>query len=338
MSSYSRKLSHLPYVGITMGDPAGIGPELCLKAIQSRKILSQCIPLIFGDASILKTVASILHLNYSAITIDISDWIAGKIPAKASIIHCPVSGTKRIKPGKISPVCGKASYRYISETVSSALQKRISAVVTAPICKEALHLANINYPGHTEILAELTDTHNYCMMLTSEKITVSLVTTHIAISDVSPSLSINKILNVIRLTHQAVSRIKNKRPKLIVCALNPHSGEHSLFGNEERIFIEPAIAKAKQEDINCEGPLPPDTAFIPSRISKTDAYICMYHDQGLIPFKMLSFNTGVNVTLGLPIVRTSVDHGTAFDIAWKGLANPSSLIHAIKLAIKLSSD
>lgn len=337
MSSYSKKLSHLPYIGITMGDPAGIGPELCLKVMHSRKILSQCIPLIFGDASILETVASILHLNYPSVTIDISEWIAGKNPSQPSIIHCPVSGTKRIKPGKINSVCGKASYRYIAEAVSSALQKRISAIVTAPICKEAFNLANINYQGHTEILAELTDTHNYCMMLTSEKITVSLVTTHIAISEVSLSLSINKILNVIRLTHQAVRRIKKKQPELIVCALNPHSGEHGLFGNEERVFIEPAIAKAKQENIKCEGPLPPDTAFIPSRILKTDAYICMYHDQGLIPFKMLAFDTGVNVTLGLPIIRTSVDHGTAFDIAWKGVANSSSLIHAIKLAIRLSS-
>ena len=321
-----------------MGDPAGVGPELCLRVLQSHEIVLQCIPLIFGDATILKTVASILKLNCPDSIVDISDWITGKTPSEASIIHCPVAGSKRIKPGKISSVCGKSAYRYIAEAVSSALQKRISAIVTAPICKEALNLAGINYPGHTELLAELTDTENYCMMLTSEKITVSLVTTHIAISELPLALSINKILNVIRLTNQTIKRIKKKQPELIVCGLNPHSGEHGLFGNEERKFIEPAVSKAKQEGIKCEGPLPSDTAFIPSRISTTDAYVCMYHDQALIPFKMLAFDTGVNVTLGLPIIRTSVDHGTAFDIAWKGIAKPSSLFHAIKLAIKLSSD
>ena len=211
------------------------------------------------------------------------------------------------------------------------------AIVTAPLHKEALRDAGVPFPGHTEMLAEHTSTRDYCMMLTSAEISVCLVTTHVALSVVPNALSTSRIVKVIELADAAMARLGRGRKQLTVCGLNPHAGEHGLFGDEEAQIIEPAIARARAAGFSVEGPLPPDTAFVPAQREKTDAYIVMYHDQGLIPFKMLSFDVGVNVTLGLPIVRTSVDHGTAFDIAWQGKASAVSMIEAIKVAVKLAA-
>ena len=212
-----------------------------------------------------------------------------------------------------------------------------AAVVTAPIHKESLRLAGIPYPGHTEILAELTGTDRFCMMLASDEITVSLVTTHTAYGDVTAQISKDRIREVIDLTVAALKRLGKPRPRITVCALNPHAGEHGLFGDEEKRIVEPAVRAARKTGLRVTGPLPPDTAFLPARRKGTDAYVVMYHDQGLIPFKMLAFDKGVNITLGLPIVRTSVDHGTAFDIAWKGKASPNSLMQAVLWAVRLVS-
>jgi len=195
----------------------------------------------------------------------------------------------------------------------------------------------VPFPGHTEILADRTGTENFCMMLTSEKITVSLVTTHVGLRDVPGQLTAERIGRVVDLTAAAMQRIRRRRPRLIVCALNPHAGEGGLFGRrEEEHFIEPAVRAAAERGIEIVGPLPPDTAFLPERLAWADAHVCMYHDQGLVPMKMLAFDEGVNVTLGLPIVRTSVDHGTAMDIAWKGIARVESLVQATLLAERLS--
>jgi 4-hydroxythreonine-4-phosphate dehydrogenase len=212
----------------------------------------------------------------------------------------------------------------------------VQAVVTGPIHKEALQLAGVRFPGHTEILAAMTGSRSVCMMMASREITVSLVTTHVNYEAVPEMLSRRRIVEVIRLTAEAVGRIRRRAPRLVVCGLNPHAGEHGLFGAEEDEIIVPAVEDARKKGFNVEGPIPADTAFVPTRRRTTDAYVCMYHDQGLIPFKMLAFETGVNITLGLPIVRTSVDHGTAFDIAWQGKASAESLVQAILMAADLT--
>jgi 4-hydroxythreonine-4-phosphate dehydrogenase len=242
-----------------------------------------------------------------------------------------------IVPAKVDANAGAAAFAFIKEAIRAALEGTIAGVTTAPVHKEALRLANVPYPGHTEIFGALTNTPRVCMMLTSEVLTVSMVTTHIGFSRVPSRMSVERIYDVITLTAAAMERMKKRAPRLGVCGLNPHSGEHGLFGEreEERLII-PAIEKARSAGIQVEGPIPPDTAFVPHQRERYDAIVCQYHDQGHIPFKMLAFDKGVNVTLGLPIVRTSVDHGTAFDIAWKGVASPESLFEAVRAAIRLS--
>ena len=218
------------------------------------------------------------------------------------------------------------------------MAKKIDGVVTAPLNKEALRLSGVKYPGHTEIFTALTGAKRSCMMLYSDRLTVSMVTTHIGYSEVPKKLSIRRVLDVIELTAEAMGWLLRRKPRLAVCGLNPHAGEHGLFGQkEEERFVVPAVAQAKKSGIAIEGPLPPDAAFTPGQRKKFDALVTLYHDQGHIPFKMLAFDTGVNITLGLPIIRTSVDHGTAFDIAWKGVADPQSLFAAVRVAAELAA-
>jgi 4-hydroxythreonine-4-phosphate dehydrogenase len=212
----------------------------------------------------------------------------------------------------------------------------VAAVSTAPLNKQALHAAGVNYPGHTEIFAARTNAPRSCMMQYSEEITCTFVTVHVGYREVPGLLTARRILDVIELTAEALARLRARPPELVVCGLNPHAGEHGLFGDreEERIIV-PAIEAARSKGISVEGPLPPDTAFLPAKRKATDAFVCMYHDQGHIPVKALAFDSAVNTTLGLPIIRTSVDHGTACDIAWQGKANPSSLFAAVRLALRL---
>ncbi|MEZ0274617.1 MAG: 4-hydroxythreonine-4-phosphate dehydrogenase PdxA, partial [Roseimicrobium sp.] len=218
------------------------------------------------------------------------------------------------------------------------LAGEIAAVATGPLNKEALHMAGIDFPGHTEIFAARTHAARWCMMQYSEEITCTFVTVHVGYSEVPALLTLERILDVIELTAAALQRIRGTAPKIVVCGLNPHAGEHGLFGHqeEERVII-PAIEAARAKGIDVEGPLPPDTAFVPAKRKTTDAFVCMYHDQGHIPVKALAFDSAVNTTLGLPVIRTSVDHGTALDIAWQGKANPGSMIQAVRLAVKLAS-
>jgi 4-hydroxythreonine-4-phosphate dehydrogenase len=242
-----------------------------------------------------------------------------------------------IEPGRISAGCGLAAYEYITFAVDEALAGRVDAVTTGPINKESLHAAGVSFPGHTEILAERTKVSRACMMLTSEAITCSLVTVHVGYREVPELLTRESVRETIDLTAAAMQRMRGWKPRLLVCGLNPHAGEHGLFGNhEEERIISPAIEDARAQGIDVRGPLPPDTAFLPKFRAEADAYICMYHDQGLIPLKALAFEEAVNITLGLPIIRTSVDHGTAFDIAWKGIADVSSFVKAVELAAKLT--
>jgi 4-hydroxythreonine-4-phosphate dehydrogenase len=326
-----------PIIGITMGDPAGVGPELCLRVLNERRVLRKCVPVVFGDANVLRRVAAKCHIPFRTPITPLEEWTHAKPLPFPLVVDCDSFDDTRIKPGKVQVACGRAAYIYIKEAAAAAVSGRVAAIATAPINKEALSLAGVPFPGHTEMLASLTGSKRICMMMACDDMAVSLVTIHVPFAAVPKLITGPQIASVIELTCDAMNRLGRKKPHIVVCGLNPHSGEHGLFGKEEQTIIAPAIAKARAKGLNIEGPLPADTAFLPDRRKQTDAYVVMYHDQGLIPFKMLAFDRGVNITLGLPIVRTSVDHGTAFDIAWKGKASPESLVQSVLWAVRLSS-
>jgi len=331
-------MSRLPRIAVTMGDPAGVGPEICLHLLANKSIAEVCCPIIFGDAAVLHQVADVIGLAPPNRVLSLQEWErCGGLINEPAVLDLAAMDLNALQPGTANAATGLACYAYIEQSIKSALAKHVDAVATAPINKEALHAAGYSqYPGHTEIFAEQTHAPDACMMLTAPEITCSLVTVHIGLKEVPALLSVERILEVIELTAAAMRKIRGREPKLVVCGLNPHAGEHGLFGErEEERFIIPAVEAARAKGISIEGPLPPDTAFLAKRRPQTDAYICMYHDQGLIPLKALAFDDAINITLGLPIIRTSVDHGTALDIAWKGIANPNSLFEAVKLASRL---
>jgi 4-hydroxythreonine-4-phosphate dehydrogenase len=241
-----------------------------------------------------------------------------------------------LNPGIADARTGRATYEYVVSAIDACLAGQVDAVVTCPANKEAMQAAGITQPGHTEIFAERTGTKDFCMAFFSETISCSLVTVHVGYYEVPGLLSVEQINQVISLTREAHRNLLGREPKLAVCGLNPHAGENGLFGRgEEEAIIIPAIERARTEGADIVGPLPPDTAFTPKRRETVDAYICMFHDQALIPVKALAFDEAVNITLGLPIIRTSVDHGTALDIAWQGKADPDSLKAAVRLAVRM---
>jgi 4-hydroxythreonine-4-phosphate dehydrogenase len=328
-----------PVLGLTLGDPAGIGPEICLHALREPAVLKRCVPVLFGDAAVLKRVAKAIGIpSAKSLTVSASELAKISRINRPLIVDCAAIDAANITPGKISTACGRAGYRYIEQAIQAALAGKIDGVVTAPIHKESLHLAGVKFPGHTEIFTALTKAKCSCMMLYSDKLTVSMVTTHIGYHEVPKNLSIERVLNVIELTAQAMKQILRREPRLGVCGLNPHAGEHGLFGQrEEEELVVPAVRRARKKGIDVTGPLVPDAAFTTNMRKQFDAMVTLYHDQGHIPFKMLAFDTGVNITLGLPIIRTSVDHGTAFDIAWQGKADPTSLFSAIRVAVELAA-
>lgn len=325
-----------PLIAVTCGDPAGVGPELCLKLVETPSVIELCRPIIFGDASILSRVATSLGLPLPCVIEKDAELASVE---RSAIVDLGCLTEAMVTPGVVSESTGEASYRYIITAIELAKRGDVAAVVTGPINKEALHAAKIPHPGHTEILASETGAQRICMMLTADDITCSLVTTHVGLNEVASLLSVDRILDAIELSHQAMVRIRGRAVRLAVCGLNPHAGEGGLFGDrEEERLITPAVRSAREKGIDVVGPLPPDTAFLPSIRKSTDCYVCMYHDQGLIPLKTLAFDTAVNITLGLPIVRTSVDHGTALDIAWQGTASVSSFVKAVELAVQLTRD
>jgi 4-hydroxythreonine-4-phosphate dehydrogenase len=302
-----------PRIGITMGDPSGIGPEVTFKAISTLKNIDV---LLIGS----KTIFDEAKQRF-------------KIDSMPKIVNCVDLNQEEVPYGKLSKKGGAASYKSILGALDLIKNDEIDAIVTAPINKAALNLAGIHYPGHTELLATLTQTKRFAMMLASDNLRITLVTTHVPLKDVSSRLTITDILEKIELTQNFLIKFFHiKNPKIGICALNPHAGEEGVLGHEENDKIDPAILKAKKKGISVFGPYPSDTLFTRNSF---DAIIAMYHDQGLIPIKLRSFGKAVNITLGLPFVRTSPDHGTAFDIAGKGLADPSSMIEAIKMAERL---
>jgi len=320
-----------------MGDPAGVGPEVCLQLLADDEIRRECVPVLFGDAAVLTRVAVQARFPLRAPAITPAQWQANWASITLpTIVDWQAVDAAAVQPGVVSALTGRAGFTYVERAIDAALAGQVAAVSTAPLNKEAMHAAGINYPGHTEIFADRTKAARSCMMQYSEEITCTFVTVHVGYRDVPGLLTTERILDVIELTAEALARLRGRPPKIVVCGLNPHAGEHGLFGDreEERIII-PAIDAARGKGILIEGPLPPDTAFLPWKRKATDAFVCMYHDQGHIPVKALAFDSAVNTTLGLPIVRTSVDHGTACDIAWQGKANPSSLFAAVRLALRL---
>lgn len=330
----------LPLIAVTMGDPAGIGPELCLRILQEPLVLKHCVPVVFGDAGVLSLVSEHCRLPEPPRVITRSEWEKDPpvVPGPAVVDFAAVD-IAAMAPGRVQAEYGQAAYTYIEGAVKAALNGKVRAVATAPLNKESLRLAGIHHPGHTEILAKLTRARRSCMMLASDDLLLSFVTLHVGYLDVPKLLQPERIMDVIELTAEVLKRMGRTSPRIGVCGLNPHAGEHGLFGQkEEERLIQPALEGVRSKGIDVEGPLPPDTVFVPERRIRFSAIVCMYHDQGHIPFKMLNFDRGVNITLGLPIVRTSVDHGTAFDIAWTGQASATSLIQAILWAIRLAMD
>ena len=319
----------LPKIAVTMGDPAGVGPEVCLRLLQDEAIARLCTPIVFGSAAVLEQAAVQCCLAKPG------KVVAGLSEADSPcVLDVGAIGLDDFTTGAVNAATGRAAFTYIEDAINAALSGQIAAVTTAPINKVALHAADIPFPGHTEIFAAKTHAPRYCMLQYSSEVRAVFVTTHMGYAEVPGLLTKAAILDTIELGAQAMRRIRGGDPRIVVLGLNPHAGENGLFGSEEQVAIIPAIESARKLGLNVEGPVPPDTAFLPAKRRETDLFVCMYHDQGHIPLKALCFDEAVNTTLGLPIVRTSVDHGTALDIAGLGQANPNSLFEAVKLALK----
>lgn len=328
----------LPRIAVTMGDPAGVGPELCLRLLAETDLTRVCVPVVYGDAGLLKRVAGETGLPCEAPTLLYEQWSERcRSVNTPTLVDFQAVDAAAIVPGKVDARCGEAAFRYVSAAIEAALAGQVQGVTTGPLNKEALHAAGHRFPGHTEIFAQRMQAERSCMMQYSELLTCSFVTVHVGYASVPALLTRERILDVIELTAEALRRIRGQAPKLLVCGLNPHAGENGLFGQrEEERIIAPALEAARGRGFDVTGPVPPDTAFTPARRKEFDAVVCMYHDQGHIPIKMIAFDSAVNTTLGLPVIRTSVDHGTAFDIAWQGKADPGSLFAAIRLAASLA--
>ncbi len=313
-------MEHLPRIAITMGDPAGIGPEVIVKTLAGG--MDNCRPVVVGDLRTLTEAAS-------------------RFATPSVLQHCELIDLANVPAdlpqGRASKPGGAASVDYIKKAVQMALAHEVDALVTAPINKEALHLAGYPYPGHTELLADLTGVPDSLLMLASDTMRVVLTTTHVALDEVKNLITRARVFRTLQLTHEWLIRIGIEQPSIAVTGLNPHCGDGGIFGQEEAGEIIPAIEDARALGWNVSGPHSADALFGRYQPGKYDTIVTMYHDQGMIPIKMAAQDRAVNVTLGLPVIRTSVDHGTAYDIAGKGQAKPDSLIHAIRLAGQLSA-
>ena len=324
-----------PIIAVTMGDPAGIGPEIIMKSLAHDEIYSWCRPLVVGDAARLAKASAIIgstldlhavaaqsQAHYAAGTVDVLD------------LH---NVPDNLPWGTVSPAAGEAAYQFIERACALATAREADAICTAPISKEALHAAGHRYPGHTELLAHLTGTPEVSMMLTAPNLRVIHVTTHIGLIDAIEKINAPLVERTIARGHATLVKAGIAEPHIGVCAINPHAGEGGLFGRgEEAAKIEPAVAACRAKGWRVEGPLPADTLFFRAGRGDFDLVVAMYHDQGHGPVKVLGIEAGVNITVGLPVVRTSVDHGTAFDIAGKGSADERSLIEAIRQAVELA--
>lgn len=327
-----------PVIAITMGDPAGIGPEIIASALASSSIYQICNPVVIGDSRIMQRA---VEVRKNSVQIHEISSLSQALFSHGTIDLLNLSELpwESVNPRNPSGQTGQAMIDYINRAVDLAISREVAAMVTAPVTKTAMKMAGSRFHGHTELIAHRTGTEDYAMMLAGEKLKVVLVTIHIPLSEVPGSLTVESILRTVRIAGSALKyNFGIAKPVIAVAGLNPHAGEESMFGSEEERIIIPAVARAREAQFNSgefdvEGPFPPDTIFYHAAQGKYDCVICMYHDQGLIPFKLLHFSDGVNTTLGLPIIRTSVDHGTAYDIAWQNRADHSSLVQAIRMAV-----
>jgi 4-hydroxythreonine-4-phosphate dehydrogenase len=326
-----------PVIAITMGDPSGVGPEIIVKALADSQLYEQCTPLVIGDRGILQRALVLTECNLQIDSVTAPSQAKGAFGFIDMIDMGLVPDTLEI--GRVSAEAGNAAFRYVEQAITLAQAGLVDAVCTAPLNKEALHKAGHLYPGHTEILADLTGTKDYAMLLCAPRLRVIHVTTHIGLLDAIQKITPERVYKVIRLADITLKKAGLIAPRIAVCGINPHAGENGLFGyGEEEEKLTPAIQKAQAEGIDVVGPLPADTLFFRARRGDFDMIVAQYHDQGHGPVKVLGLEAGVNVTVGLPFIRTSVDHGTAFDIAGKNLADEQSLKEAIKLAVEWSAE
>jgi 4-phospho-D-threonate 3-dehydrogenase / 4-phospho-D-erythronate 3-dehydrogenase len=326
----------LPVVAVTMGDGAGIGPEVVVPALLDDTILRMCKPVVIGDAKRLRMAADIVGRDADIVSVEsVAD--AEQVPGRVNVIDLGLLPDD-LAWGELSAVAGNAAYEYIRVASELAVRGEVQAICTAPLNKEALHAAGHIFPGHTELLAHLTGTEEVSMMLSTPKMKVIHVTTHIGLLDAVALIEPGLVERTIRRGHDALVRSGTAEPRIGVCGINPHAGEGGLFGyGEEEQKIIPAVDKLKAEGWDVHGPLPADTAFFLAGRGDYDLIVAMYHDQGHGPVKVLGIEAGVNITVGLPVIRTSVDHGTAFDIAGKGIAEHGSMIEALRQATELAS-
>jgi len=325
----------LPRIAVTMGDAAGIGAEITLKALADGNLAEVCTPIVIGDAAYLKKTARDLGLNFNFV-----DAIENFSPLSSQTAVYDLNNLQgEIVLGEDSATAGKAAGEYIETAVRLWREKKIDAVATAPISKRAIALGGYDYPGHTEFLAKLTDTKEFAMSFFAEDLRVVLLSTHVSLRDAIELVKKEKLVELIKFSHSQISKLLKRDARIAVAGLNPHASEGGMFGAEEAIEIVPAINECREKfGIDVSGAFSPDTIFLRGFKGEFDAVIACYHDQATIAVKCLSFGASVNVTLGLPLVRTSVDHGTAFDIAGKGVADASSMQSAIRLAAKLSAN
>jgi len=309
-----------PVLALTFGDPAGIGPELAVKAAADAELRQLADMIIYGSPEIIRAAAERFTPDFT--------------PRVKATDHLTFA---QFKPGELSPECGIAAMGAVIAATNDALSHQVDAIVTAPMNKAAVNRAGVAFTGHTELIAEMCDVSDYAMMQSDGNLRVAFVTTHIALAEVSAAITQERIVRVARLLDEVCRREGIAAPLLAAAAINPHAGENGYMGSEDETVTKPALAELREAGIKIDGPFPPDTLFIGKTLQRYDGIVSMYHDQGHIPFKMLAFDRGVNSTLGLPIIRTSPDHGTAFEIAWHGKADTGSFFAAVKLAVKRCS-
>ncbi|MFC8433599.1 4-hydroxythreonine-4-phosphate dehydrogenase PdxA [Streptomyces sp. NPDC057253] len=326
----------LPLIAVTMGDGAGIGPEVVVPAVLDAATLARCRPVVVGDADRLRQAASLLDIDCEVVAVrEPAD--AEFLPRRVNVVDLGLLPAD-LPWGALSPVAGNAAYEYVKRAAELAVAGEVQAICTAPLNKEALHAAGHLYPGHTELLAHLTGTDEVSMMLSTEKVKVIHVTTHVGLIDAVHRIEPGLVARTVRRGHEAMVGAGVPQPVIGVCGINPHAGENGLFGyGEEEEKIVPALEAVRAEGIDARGPLPADTAFFLASRGDYDLIVAMYHDQGHGPVKVLGIEAGVNLTVGLPVIRTSVDHGTAFDIAGKGLAEAGSMLEALRQAAEMST-
>jgi 4-phospho-D-threonate 3-dehydrogenase / 4-phospho-D-erythronate 3-dehydrogenase len=329
-------LNALPILAITMGDPAGVGPEVAVRAFSDNETYHLCRPLLVGDGSVIRATIDALGSRLSLHEIqDPSEAVFET--NHINLLDLRNVDLSRLERAKVSAQAGRAAYEYIIRGIDLAMEGKVEGIVTCPIHKDALNQAGYHYPGHTEIVAERTGTKDYAMMLTAGGLRIVLVTIHVSLQEALSQINEERILRAIKLAHETGRLLGIDHPRIAVPGLNPHAGEGGMFGCEEIEIIEPTVKKALAMGYDARGPFSPDTIFYRAVQGEFDFVTPLYHDQGLIPIKLIGFGAGVNVTLGLPIIRTSVDHGTAFDIAWQCRASAGSLMEAIRLAAQMAN-